>query len=111
MTLVDDFLFVFGGTLSNNSVDDSLWAWDVRAERWYHLLCVDGEESCPRAVSDHTATSVSIGQSKMNQIYFIGESGSVCVCDSRASRRVMERMVIWMIRMMRMRLLLYDDDK
>ena len=70
MTLVGDFLFVFGGTLANNEVDDSLWAWDVFAEEWYQLPCLDGPESCPRATSDHTATSVD--HDRLNQIYFIG---------------------------------------
>ena len=76
MTLVDDFLFVFGGTVANNSVDDSLWAWDVLKEVWYHLPCTDGQDACPKPVSDHTATSVSLGNVK--QIFFIGEYRSGC---------------------------------
>ena len=72
MTLVDDYLFVFGGTLANYRVDDTLWAWDVREETWYHLPCLDGEDACPKAISDHTATSASDNHDKMSQIYFIG---------------------------------------
>ncbi|XP_022097491.1 multiple epidermal growth factor-like domains protein 8 [Acanthaster planci] len=59
MVLYSDELIVFGGVLSNGSLTNELWSFDVKTQAWTLLPTGDDAAAVPPGLADHTGTIVN----------------------------------------------------